>query len=101
MGKNANSTRQNGALWRKWERHEDALLGKHRDHEVAAKLKTTTATVAYRRKVLKIQAFERRPWTGSEQKLLGRAGDDAVARLLRRQLKLVTTRRRELGIARF
>lgn len=97
---------------RKWQSHEDALLGTMTDAALAARLNRGRAGVCERRSKLGISPHghikadgtsQRRPhqWTPEEIALLGTMHDAEIARRMGLHRTTVSQRRRKLGIPAF
>src|SRR5688572_4165134 len=80
---------------RRWTPAEDALLGRMRDEEVAARTGHPRSGVIQRRQKLGIPLRVRQKplWTRIEDALLGSRPDHEIARRLQRPLKSVQGRR--------
>ena len=88
-----------------WTPEDDALLGKVRDEEIAARTGHSLVAIKQRRTKKGIRLDpnlrEKRPWSADEDKLIGTASDDQIARRLNRPLKSVQARRHTLGVSAF
>jgi hypothetical protein len=90
-----------------WTKAMIARLGTDIDRVVAAELRLNTASVSYKRVLLKIPSFGRKgptskvAWSSRALAVLGTASDPQVSRRLRLTQAIVRRKRRELGIPPF
>src|SRR5206468_12718391 len=81
-------------FWRPWTAEEEALVGKMRDEEVAARTGHSIKAVCHRRLALGLPAFEPkfRLCTHEDEAIVGTDPDKHIAQRLRRHVGVVRLR---------